>query len=326
MGTKRAAMTITTAAVATLATLGAPAGALAASPAPAVTMGAASQVSYAGAVLSGTVNPRGGATTYYFQYGPTRAYGLQTPVAGAGSGTVAVPVSATLAGLAPVTVYHFRLVALNSAGAISGADRTFKTAAIPLSLQILGAPNPVAYGQPTVIEGTLSGTRNASQAVVLQENPFPYTQGFLDVGNPELTSATGGFSFPVLGLTASTEFRVITTTKVPVVSPILIEDVAVSATIQTRPSRRRHHVRVFGTVTPNVEGMRVEILRVVNGHATRVATTFTRALSASRARYSVIIRRPRRGAIYEALVRVTNGAQTSAYTPAVFVRGRHRRR
>lgn len=326
MGMQRAATTMLIAAAATLAALGAPVEALAEVQAPAVSTGQTTQVSYAGATVSGTVDPHSAATTYYFQYGPTEAYGLQTPVAGAGEGAVATPVSAALAGLAPATVYHYRLVALNSAGAKTGADRTFKTASIPLSLQILGAPNPTLYGAPTVIEGTLSGTGNADRAVVLQENPFPYTQGFVNVGNPELTNATGGFGFPVLGLTASTEFRVATTAKVPVVSPVLIESVAVSVTIQTRPSHRRHHVRVAGTVTPNVEGMPVEILRLVNGHAIHVATTFARGLSGSSAHFVAVIPRPRHGGIYEALVRVTNGAQTSAYSPAVFVHGRHRHR
>ena len=324
MGMKRAATTILIGVGATLAALGAPSGALAEVQPPSVSTGRATQVSYAGATVSGTVDPHGAATTYYFQYGPTEAYGLQTPVAGAGDGAAATPVSVALAGLAPATVYHYRLVAVNSGGAKTGADRTLKTASIPLSLQILGAPNPTLYGAPTVIEGTLSGTGNANQEVVLQENPFPYTQGFVNVGNPELTSATGGFGFPVLGLTASTEFRVATTAKAPVVSPILIEGVAVSVTIQARPARRRHHVRVAGTVTPNVEGMPVEILRVVNGHAIHVATTFARHLSASSAHFAVVIPRPRHGGIYEALVRVTNGAQTSAYSPAVFVHGRHR--
>jgi hypothetical protein len=40
---------------------------------------------------------------------------------------------------------------------------------------------------------------------VLQANPFPYTAGFKTVGNPELTKATGGFSFPVVGLLENCE-------------------------------------------------------------------------------------------------------------------------
>jgi hypothetical protein len=329
MSRKPAVMLVITSTLAALAAaavpaLVAPAAAQARAQAPSVTTGAATQVSYGSAVLSGVVNPRGADTTYYVQYGPTKAYGLQTAVATAGAGDAAVPVSVAVAGLAPATSYHYRLVALNSAGAGVGGDRSFKTAPIPLSLQILGAPNPTSYAAPTVIEGTLSGTGNANRAVVLQENPFPYVQGFADVGNPELTSATGSFAFPILGLTDASQFRVVTITKTPIVSPILIEGVAVSVTIETQRSQRRHHVRIFGAVTPNVEGMPVEIFKVVNGHPILVATTFTRGLSASSAHYDAVIRRPRRGGVYEALVRVTNGAQTSADSPPAFVHGRQR--
>jgi hypothetical protein len=324
MGRKLATRLVSISTLTALAVIAAPAAAQARVRAPSAATGAATQVSYAGAVLRGVVNPHGADTTYYFQYGPTKAYGLQTAVASAGAGSAAVAVSVSVAGLAPATSYHYRLVALNSAGAGVGGDRSFKTAPIPLSLQILGAPNPTSYAAPTVIEGTLSGTGNANRAVVLQENPFPYVQGFVDVGNPELTSATGSFAFPILGLVDASEFRVVTITKTPIVSPILIEGVAVSVTIETRPSQRRHHVRVFGAVTPNVEGMPVEIFKLVNGHPILVATTFTRGLSASSAHYDAVIRRPRRGGVYEALVRVTNGAQTSADSPPAFVHGRQR--
>jgi hypothetical protein len=324
MSMKLATRLVTISTLTALAAIAAPAAAQARAQAPSVSTGGATQVSYSSAVLSGVVNPHGADTTYYFQYGPTTAYGLQTAVATAGAGSAGVRVDVPVAGLAPVTRYHYRLVALNSLGAGVGPDRSLRTAPIPLSLQILGAPNPTAFATPTVVEGTLSGTGNANRVVTLQENPFPYTQGFLGVGNPELTSATGGFAFPVLGLTEATEFRVVTITKVPIVSPILIEGIAVSVTIESQPSHRRHHVRIFGAVTPNVEGMPVEILQLVNGRAVRVATTFTRGLSASSAHFDTVIRRPRHGGIYEAHVQVTNGAQTSAFSPAVFVHGRRR--
>ena len=44
----------------------------------------------------------------------------------------------------PRTTYHYRLVATNATGTALGADRTFVTAKIPLSLAITAAPNPVA--------------------------------------------------------------------------------------------------------------------------------------------------------------------------------------
>jgi hypothetical protein len=287
--------------------------------APAVSTGAVAAVSYSGAVLSGTVNPHGAGTSYYFQFGPTRAYGGQTAVASAGEGTTAVHVSVPISGLQPAVRYHYRLVALNSVGARAGGDRSFKTTAIPLSLQILGAPNPVPFGAPAIVEGTLSGTGNANRAVVLQQNPFPYTQGFLNVGEPHLTTSAGGFAFPVLGLTEATQFRVVTIAKPEIASPIVLEQVAPMVSIHVRRTRRPHHLRFYGTITPNEEGMLVEVLKLGHGGPRRVGLTFARGLNASSAHYRRVVR-VRRGGIYQVFVRVTNGAQTSAYSAPIRVR------
>ena len=61
--------------------------------------------------------------------------------------------------------------------------------------------------------------------VALQANPFPYLQGFTVVGNPELTTASGGFSFPVLGLQQVTQFRVVTISGHRIVSPVTVPSV-----------------------------------------------------------------------------------------------------
>ncbi len=142
-------------------------------------------MSYGSAVLAGSVNPNGSNTSYYFQYGLTKAYGAQTAIADAGSGAKVVSVRLPIAGLQPLTVYHYRLVAVNSAGASIGDDEKLLTTKVPLSLAILSSPNPVPFGGTVTIQGTLSGTDNANRAVVLQANPFPYTAGFQSVGNPE---------------------------------------------------------------------------------------------------------------------------------------------
>jgi len=97
-------------------------------------------VTWHSATLSGTVNPYGLSTTYYFQWGPTTSFGNTTPTQSAGSGTSDLAVSANLTGLAPNTTYHYRLVAVNSAGTNYGVDTTFKTKSIamPWLLLLLG--------------------------------------------------------------------------------------------------------------------------------------------------------------------------------------------
>lgn len=90
---------------------------------PAVSTGMASSVNAYSMVLNGTTNPEGQATTYWFQYGTTTAYGQQTGPANAGSGSSAISVHAYVGGLATNT-YHYRLVAQNAGGTSYGADKT----------------------------------------------------------------------------------------------------------------------------------------------------------------------------------------------------------
>jgi hypothetical protein len=304
--------------LALIALLALPAGAAALTP-PGVSTGAATSVSYGSAYLNGAINPHGSNTSYYFQYGPTRAYGAQTTLADAGTSATTVKVNAPVTGLQPITTYYYRLIAVNAAGATTGAARAFKTTKVPLSLAILTSPNPTLYAGTVTIQGTLSGTGNGGVPVVLQDNPFPYTQGFLTVGNPELTTATGGFSFPFLGLTQATQFRVITSTKIPVVSPEAIERVAVSVQAHVGRTHRRHHARIYGTVSPAVDGMEVGIMRITGGRNVLVAGTTLRHDSATSSRFSRVIH-VKRGSVYRVFVKVTNGAQTSNYSQPLFIR------
>ena len=98
---------------------------------PAAVTGAVSNVTTTSARLGGTVDPNGRATTWYYEYGPTTAYGGRTPNRSAGSGNTAVSVSATVSGLTSGRLYHYRLVATSDAGSSRGADRTFSTTAQP---------------------------------------------------------------------------------------------------------------------------------------------------------------------------------------------------
>ncbi len=72
---------------------------------------------------------------YYFEWGPTTAYGNGTPALPGnalppGSGHVDVP-PVLLEGIQEGGIYHYRLVGQNSAGKTYGQDRTFKTAEPP---------------------------------------------------------------------------------------------------------------------------------------------------------------------------------------------------
>jgi hypothetical protein len=101
------------------------------------------------AVLNGTVNPNGSNTTYFFQWGLTRSYGVTGSPHPAGRGVTPVAAATTAAGLIPGTKYHYRLLAVNRFGTTVGADRTFTTA---------GHPPPVVATGPATLLGTTFAT------------------------------------------------------------------------------------------------------------------------------------------------------------------------
>jgi len=97
---------------------------------PTVTTTAATGITSGSATLNGSVNPNGIATTVYFQWGTSAAYGNTVAYQSVGSGTSSLSVNANLtAMLSPSTTYHFRVVASNSKGTSYGSDKTFTTTA-----------------------------------------------------------------------------------------------------------------------------------------------------------------------------------------------------
>lgn len=135
--------------------------------APVAATGSASRILATSATLSGSVIPSGRATTYWFEYGTTASYGSRTSSRSAGSGTSSLGVARDVTGLAPGTLYHFRLVAQNSAGITRGADRTFTT----VSTAAVGAPRIVAIGPSSARILVDVDTRGQTTTVVLEYGP-----------------------------------------------------------------------------------------------------------------------------------------------------------
>ncbi len=223
---------------------------------PAVSTGSAAKVAPQSATLRGSVNPKGKAAVYYFQYGLSKAYGTQTPEVGAGAGTKSVAAHADVLGLTPAKTYHFRIVARNADGTVLGGDKTFKTKPQPLGFSLAATPNPVTFGDDVILQGVLSGTGNSGRQVALQGNVFPYIGGFKTIGNPQVTGATGAFSFPLLNAITNTQYRVVTAAGTKVTSSVVALGVAVD--VSTRASahrvRKGHRVRFSGTVHPAKRG------------------------------------------------------------------------
>jgi hypothetical protein len=94
---------------------------------PAAVTKAASAITAMQATLAASVNPKGFATNYSFEYGKTTSYGQSTANVSVGSGTEAVSVSRGITGLALGTTYHYRAKATSSQGTSYGQDTTFTT-------------------------------------------------------------------------------------------------------------------------------------------------------------------------------------------------------
>jgi hypothetical protein len=131
--------------------------------APTITEESFSNVGSASATLHAKVDPGGALTSYYFQYGPTTAYGYTTPVESAGAASEPVSVLANIEDLTPNTEYHFRVVASNARATnpVPGADDLFST--FPVGL--LGLPDERGYE-------LVSSLNNGDSTVVLNwEHP-----------------------------------------------------------------------------------------------------------------------------------------------------------
>lgn len=284
-------------------------------PAPTVTTGSARNVGFAEAKLTGLLNPRGLATTYSFQYGTSRLYGQATPLLAAPALNRPLGVNATIGGLAALTVYHYRLVAENPRGVVGGADRSFKTGPIPLALGIAAEPPTVTFGNAVQVAGALTGSNSGGRDVVLQANAFPYTAGFANVGNPELTNPNGSFLFNVLGLTSTSQLRVVSVGTPTVVSPVVYAHVAVRVTVKGRHVRGR--LRVSGFVTPAGVGAPVAIQKLATHRWVTVGGTVTRTGSRGRARYTKLLLGRRRHGLYRAYVRSTDGSREPGVSPPI---------
>jgi hypothetical protein len=97
-----------------------------------------SAVTATGATFNGRAIPNGVATTAWFEYGPTIAYGSTTAAVAVGSGSASVNVNTPVSGFAPYG-YHYRCVAQNSMGTTYGINQFIPSNNAALSALTLSA-------------------------------------------------------------------------------------------------------------------------------------------------------------------------------------------
>ncbi|MCX6874715.1 MAG: immunoglobulin domain-containing protein [Verrucomicrobia bacterium] len=147
---------------------------------PLVATGVASGLTKTSAILNGTVNPNGLATSARFEYGLTTAYGSKVRVTlSPDDGLGTQNVSITLGGLLPGTTYHYRLTATSNGGTSPGGDMTFQTQSVPITAKELVAPGLAIIG------GNLNFTINPSvpgRSYQLQQSDTMAPGTWMDLG------------------------------------------------------------------------------------------------------------------------------------------------
>ena len=212
-------------------------------------------------------------------------------------GNAGKDVDAALTGLAPNTVYHYRLVAANPSGTDIGADLTFTTPAsytLPPTITIAVAPTTVRFGGSSTITGQLTNAA-AGTTVTLEQSPSPFT-AFIAVGTPVPTDATGNYSFTVNpGL--HTHYRVVAQSAPPVTSAevTVLVRYAVGLKVSDSKVRKGQRVRFKGKVAPAHDGRKVKIQRRTSTGFKTVAKAVLRAAKGDVSKYAKRIRITRKG-------------------------------
>jgi hypothetical protein len=290
------------------------AAATATAAAPVPVTGAATDVTPVGATLNGSVDPKGAATSAYFQYGLTTKYGKRTPSQDAGLNPGVVPIAATIAGLQSSKTYHVRVVAENKDGKKFGGDRTFKTAA-PTTTPVF-TPNPVPYGSPVSVSGALVGTGAKGAEVTLLGRVFPYTDPFTQFGNTVVADNQGNYFFALTSALSTAQFQVRAKTTPAFTSAT--QTLLVSSRISLKTSKRVKRGRkasFSGIVAPGQDGIIVDIQKLqTNGTFKHWTRAFLRHRSDGLSGYSTK-KRIYKSATFRAIVRSNGGAVQQGTSP-----------
>jgi hypothetical protein len=286
--------------------------------------------------LEGTVNTEGLAVSYFFEYGPTEAFGTKTKTVNVPipSPLKVVKVGQSVTGL--LVGYHYRIVGIYPGPAgpvtVAGSPRVFnggKAAKMKFDIP-KGKEDEIStvYGGTALLTGSLAGLNAASQPLSLQATPFPYRDPFTTLGGSVLTSRTGSFVFKVAKLTQNTELRVLTTTTRPVYSPVVVIHVTPRITLHVRSGGKTGLYRIYGTVAPARNGALVQFQQLLpqkagsrkEGPAPHaVGSTVLKRASSSLSRFSLIVSLSGNFR-YRAFVKLPKGALDSGHSANVLIK------
>ena len=137
------------------------------------------------AVVSGTVNPNGNFTTYWYKYGTTVNSTSKTASQTVGSGYISIPAPGYIKGLLTDKTYYFRLVAENILGKVSGDQFVFQTK---------GNNSPPVGSSPTVKTLAPTGILNTTATLTGDVKPnYATTQYWFEYGKTANLGYTSSF-------------------------------------------------------------------------------------------------------------------------------------
>ena len=268
--------------------------------APTASSGAIQGLTATAVTVTGTVNPRGSATRYRFEYGTGTSLNRRLAYQDAGNATTALPVSAALS-LAPNTRYSYRVVATNAGGTARGARRTFTTPRAAALLTMALASNRVVHGAGVAVTGRATSGGAGRVTLALERQLFPFTGPFQQVGSTRRSARDGSYSFTVSPLLISARLRVVARTSPPVtsVARTVRTTPGVGLTIKRRPARR---LRFSGLIRPAVRGARASLQRRVRGRFVTLRRVTVRPAGTSRSSYRMTLRARRTTSVYRVIV------------------------
>ncbi len=146
---------------------------------PGATTAPASAVMANSATLNGYVLPNDANTVAWFEYGLDTNYtgGITAMIPVSDTNIEGLAVSSALSGLASNTVYHFQLVASNSAGVSYGGDEYFTTPLGPLPQAVTGAASNITT-TTALLTGTVNPEGIATGAFFFYYSPTTGAYGF----------------------------------------------------------------------------------------------------------------------------------------------------
>jgi len=264
---------------------------------PGVTTGGVRYRTTSSVQLTATIQPNGVQTTYNFEWGTASTnFTHHTTVTAVGNQITKIGVGQTITGLSPGVVYYYRAVAYAEGKKYNGATRNFALKGTALHFTVPKLIN-VPAGSPLNYSGTLGGLEAAGMTVALETTSYPYGE-FTQLGETITTDSTGHFTFHIGDLAVNTELRVVTNGLKPTYSADTLARATARVWIRGRHDRASGLTRIYGHVSPAVNGSEIEIQQQKVLHSGRRAgktvwvTDFrTRAKPDGKlSRYSTVVR------------------------------------